>query len=325
MTTTGIQDQIKPDTLVKVGYDKEGKEVPRFVILVIRGLGSPLRAMLSAAASRQRVPHWVALYDVKEETSNEDQNGHDWWKQSYITDKAILKQHNPLMNAPFLIDVENQAVIAQSNAIFTYLGRALGMMGSNPMEESTCEQLLCEIMDLRDVVVKYAYNGGKDSKTALEAAQKTLKGVKRYLYKLELHMEKVATSSSHLVGTKVSAPDFHLWEMLYQLNGVEQHFFLPKDGADSTTSKLWEGVPRLQQYFKEFENLPDNKHFFSTSFCHKHLPCNNPYALFGSCPTKQTYERGQDAPWRGHGVKVETIELLPTETNNKRKASDDAA
>ena len=306
-----LQDQLNPDTLIKVVYKDSNveEEVPKFVLgyWSIRGLGAPLRNMLMAAAVRRRVPHWIALYDVKETTNPPG----GWSKESYILDKVILKKHNALMNCPFLIDVKRQKVICQSNAVFAYLGRALGMMGDSDndkedsvMQQSKCEELLCEIMDMRNVVVKFGYNMHGLSLTPQEAAARTFEGCRRYLFKFELHMKTYATHLALLVGNdRPTAPDFHLWELLYQLDGLAQHYHKNDD--------WWQPFPLLHQYYRGFAELPDNRSSWAkeSCFCQNQLPYNNPYAVLGSCPNHQEYQRGQETPWRGKGVIVETLDL----------------
>ena len=50
----------------------------------------------------------------------------------------------------------------QSNAIMSFLGRELRMLGRSPPMTCRCEELLCEIMDLRNDMVEYAYNRNVD-------------------------------------------------------------------------------------------------------------------------------------------------------------------
>jgi hypothetical protein len=78
----------------------------------------------------------------------------EWFSQ-----KPALKEKNPLMNLPYVI--HGDRVITQSNACFSYLGRQLGLWGKTEDEVTDCEQLLCEIMDIRNNAVKFAYGGGE--------------------------------------------------------------------------------------------------------------------------------------------------------------------
>lgn len=66
----------------------------------------------------------------------------------WVTDKENLIKRNPLMNLPYLIDKSSngdEILISQTNACFMYLGRKYSMLGSNDLELSQCEQLLCEV------------------------------------------------------------------------------------------------------------------------------------------------------------------------------------
>ena len=117
--------------------------------------------LLSAA----QIDHWVVMYDVKEASSSALG---DWDMESWLNDKKWLKEQFPLINLPFLVECGGESmdgkgsrprVICQTNAILSYLGRELNMMGTTKAEQSQCEELLCEIMDLRNLMVGFAYRG----------------------------------------------------------------------------------------------------------------------------------------------------------------------
>ena len=300
-----IKDRLKPDTTVKVSFGGPD-ESPRFIIgyWSIRGLCAPLRMMLSAA----KVNHWVVLYDVVEEGES------SWSKEPYVSDKNWLRlEYNPLMNLPFLVIVENDDVVCQTNAIFTFLGRGLNFLGSNKHEESKCEELLCELMDLRNVMVQFAY--GSDGSS--EQASKCVHRASDHFRKLEHHLtreypdllpdqcNKESTGATrvyfkqgicHLVGGKFSAPDFHFYELLDQFCGLCNLHGLP-DFLDN--------LPYVTSFYKGFGGLEDNCAYRSSFLCND-LPYNNPYAKFGSDPkTLGSYVRNQSAPWRRQGVIVQ--------------------
>ena len=268
----------------------------------IRGLAAPLRMMLSAA----KVNHWAVLYDVTEK------EGGSWEKDAWLKDKELLKkEHNPFMNLPYLVDCENDdLVINQTNAIKNYLGRELDMLGSSKKEIAKCEELLCEIMDLRNLMVSFAYSG--DAKAAKEDAAKLVSGgAAVILDKFELHLEKeypnalkdAKTNICHLVGRKISAPDFHLWEMLAQFGGLCK--FYDQDPLYSESVR-----PRLFAFQNNFESLPENEAYLSSSLMT--LPYNNVFARFGSDPSLGQYVHGQNAPWKNQGiVKDERTEESP--------------
>lgn len=272
-----LHNRIKPDTLIKVGQG-----VPRFVVgyWAIKGLAAPIRMMMSASG----VCHWVALYDVLDEGEDE------WTKDSWFADKEWMKQEcNPFMNLPYLIDVHEQQVLVQSNAILGYLGRELHMMGSTKFDMAKCDELLCEIYDVRNIMVGFAY-GLNPPPTAAAAAEKCVSRAEAHFQKLEAHMMRNGTS--FLLGMKLSAPDFHLYEMLDQYDTLTREYKL---------DNLWDSYPKLASFQRSMEALIENRAYLE-SFLHKGLPFNNPYAQFGSDPSGCTFQRGQAAPWRKQGI-----------------------
>jgi hypothetical protein len=283
--------------------------------------------LLSAA----QIDHWVVLYDASEAEDG------GWSKKSWEHDKAILEETCPLINIPYLIDCADNCVRAQSNAILTYLGRELKLLGTTKEETSKCEQLLCEIMDLRGLMIDFAY--GTDASTCEEEAKVMLQCATRHFRRLERHLEMeyanvkdrvierdsmgtvgfARDSVCHLVGGRFSAPDFHLYEMLDQFEGLCKMFQLPNCLGDATT--YTEQVDKIQHwktptekvsiypYLKEFK---DNFFELSANGVYKRslsmeLPYNSPYARFGSDPvTHGAYTRGQEAPWHNQGVITNT-------------------
>ncbi len=69
----------------------------------------------------------------------------------------IAEYSQPLWNLPFCVNREEKQVICQTNAVFTHLGRACAMLGDDEASTSQCEQLLCEIYDLRNIMTNFAY------------------------------------------------------------------------------------------------------------------------------------------------------------------------
>ena len=87
-----IQDRLRPDTIVKVTYNDQGED-PRFITgyWSIRGLGAPIRMILSAA----QVNHWIVMYDVTEEGET------GWSKETWLNDKEWIRDgYNCLANLP---------------------------------------------------------------------------------------------------------------------------------------------------------------------------------------------------------------------------------
>jgi len=251
----------------------------------IRGLGAPLTMMMCAA----KTPFTLFLYDIVEK-------GEDGWNSDYFSAKGeyIEEFKQPLWNLPFCVDRENERVVVQTNAIFAHLGKACGMFGDDAIAESECELLLCEIYDLRNVMVGYAYGGD------VAIASSVVAGGKKHLRKLEkwleIQAEKTGNSSVvHLVNGKFSAADFHLFEMLDQFEAFAE---------DNKLGDLYTDMKRLKEFKEGFKALPENQ-FYLNSWLHKELPFNNCMAKFGSLPGPKTYVHGEsakDASWRGKGV-----------------------
>jgi len=256
----------------------------------IRGLGEPLTMMMFAA----KIPFTLFLYDIVEK-------GEDEWHSDYFAAKGeyIEEFKQPLWNLPFCVDRENERVIVQTNAIFAHLGKACGMFGDDAITASECEQLLCEIYDLRDVMVGYVYGGdGAEASSVVANGKKHLLKLENWM---EIQAEKNVNSKKgvHLVNGKFSAADFHLYAMLDQFEAL----------AEENKLDLYTDMKRMKEFKEGFKALPENQ-FYLNSWLHKELPFNNCMAKFGSLPGPKTYVHGKsakDASWRGKGV----IELSP--------------
>jgi glutathione S-transferase len=303
MSSTKIKDLLQADTTYRIAYgdQEEDLEEPRFILgyWSIRGLAAPLRMMLAAA----EVNHWVIMYDVCERT------GEEWGKHSYLKDKVWLKQRNPLMNAPFLVDCATDRVIVQTNAIFTFLGRELNMMGSTPDDCIKCEELLCEVMDIRNQMVRFAYASGTDNnQQEAENLMKKEGSVSNCFDKVDEFIKK--GHSKFLVGDNLSAPDFHLWEMMDQFIHLCEYYNLEAPFHESKRQHLF-------HFFSRFQALPNVKPYIDSELFN--IPFNNPYARFGSDPvTKGQYKRGMETPWKGKGV-VDVVRKRTSVTGQKRK------
>ena len=114
----------------------------------IKGLASALRMSCHFAG----VPYKVHSYAL-DETFNRD----EWLTQA----KLELKEKNAYINLPYVID--GDIVITQSNACMSYLGRKLNQWGNDEISIIKCEQLLCELMDLRNSVVRFSYPATSDT------------------------------------------------------------------------------------------------------------------------------------------------------------------
>ena len=223
----------------------------------IRGLGAPCRAMVMAAGVQLK----ATCHDVKPTA----EGGYD--RSDYVSQRVALREKNALANLPYVID-EHGTLVAQTNACFLYLGRRLDMLGDGSDDDvSKCEQLLCEAMDLRNSMTRIAYSAGDQ----IDACRKLIDGQtsEGSLRKLENWL----TSGSHqkfFVGCKLSAPDFHIWEMLDQYTQMANHH-----GLDAPLDAL----PYLKAFYHHFSTLPQNQAYL-TSALHA-LPFNQKMAKFG--------------------------------------------
>lgn len=238
----------------------------------IRGLGAPLRMMAMYAG----VPLRCENYDLQESSEG-------WDASCWFEKKPQLKEHAPLINLPYVI--VNGVIVSQSNACLMFLGRKLGMMGKSDSEYVECEQLLCEIMDLRNTVTSFAY--GKASQKP-EDFLKSIQGKNTPLAKLEQWKSTKSTSTAFFIGESACAADFHIWEILDQINRCSLFF---------TQAELLAAYPSLQSFHDAFAKLPQNAKYFSSALAQ--LPQNNLMAIYGATPSGAVFTAGSACPWRG--------------------------
>jgi len=286
-----IIDDIPSDTVYTVQFGSPtagtSPSKPRFTIgyWSIRGLGAPIRMMLCAA----QITHDVILYDIVE---GPDKSWNSEWFQPHVKGK-LRDDCNPFINLPFLVDREDQndhLLMSQTNAILTHLGRACNMLGTTAKETAKCEELLCELMDLRNVMVGYAYGGD----SSLAATEAMLKKAAAHLKKLEHGMTSKEDGKGFLVGTSMTSPDFHLFEMLDQFEKCSEHYKL---------ESFFANYPSLKEFKTRFETLSENQFYLKSPF-HNELPLNNCMAGFGSQIGPAEYIRGDKESknaWRNLG------------------------
>jgi glutathione S-transferase len=206
----------------------------------------------------------------------------DWFAQ-----KPALKLKNPLVNLPYIVDDEKNFIVTQTNACFMYLGRKLKMLGCDDLELSACEQLLCEIYDLRNKITGYAYSAKSTDATQCEVY---LQSCGANLDKLALWLdmnEAKGNSGPFFVGSGATAPDFHAWEMFDQL---------ALNAAHHSCTNPVEAYPGLLAFHRDFAALPGNARYFASSM--SKLPCNNLMAGIGSVPSGGKYSPGTPLDWQ---------------------------
>jgi glutathione S-transferase len=238
----------------------------------IRGLAAPLRMMVMYANH----PLNNVMYDLTE--TDGAYNGSCWFSV-----KPELKEKNPLMNLPYVIDGDN--VITQSNACLSYLGRKLNLWGVNETEISQVEQLLCEVMDLRNQMTKYAYSSEDTSLALLDQITGKNGSFQKFEHWLQREVDG-GRSGTFLVGDHATAPDFHLYEMLFQYTSLADYKGRPD---------LLASFPRLQHYLTSFAALPANERYFATPFgsvSPNRLPINQKMAQFGAQPSGAAWVAG---------------------------------
>ncbi|GAX85492.1 hypothetical protein CEUSTIGMA_g12908.t1 [Chlamydomonas eustigma] len=254
----------------------------------IRGLGAPLRMMMMYS----KVPFKCECHDIMDK-----QGGGFECPSWFAVRKPELKAKAPLVNLPYVIDGDK--VISQTNACFSYLGRKLGLWGDDDEQASMCEQLLCEIMDLRNKMTGFAYSPCSDSETVKANALKLLADVtdpspmgRGILQKLDLCLAaNKASGGCFFVSSHATAPDFHAWEMLDQFSMLAKYMGW-NDGAH-----LLDAFPHLAAFHKKFAELPQNNAYLTSPF-HSKMPFNNSMAVFGATPSFTPYVPGQECNWR---------------------------
>jgi len=168
-----------------------------------------------------------------------------------------------------------------------FLGRELGMCGSTAFHAVKCDELLCEVYDLRNLVVAFSYK----SACTKEDAETLVKDCRKHLLKFNSYLALQETSC-HLIDGKATAPDFHLFEMIDQLDG------LCKEYGFEDPLKEYQNV---REFKTSFENLSKNSFYLKQSTLYTDLPYNNTVSKFASTLDAKVYKRGQEAPWRNKG------------------------
>lgn len=222
--------QANSDSTITVLFD-EAKPI-RFSTAYwhIRGLGAPLRMMLCAA----KVNHVVHMYDFLEE-------GEQGWKSEYYNEKAtkFIPDYTPFMNLPCLADDDEKVVVTQLNACLHYAGKSCGMMGQSALEETTCIQYLCEIYDLRNTMTDYVYSNTGTPESVIKSGQGHFSKFENLLQKKE--------RKCFLVGSSMSAPDFHLFEMIDQYESFQKSI--------DPAADILADYPNVRTFFVEFSKL----------------------------------------------------------------------
>eukprot|EP00746_Dinoflagellata_sp_MGD_P067036 gnl/MRDRNA2_/MRDRNA2_27691_c0_seq2.p1 gnl/MRDRNA2_/MRDRNA2_27691_c0~~gnl/MRDRNA2_/MRDRNA2_27691_c0_seq2.p1 ORF type:complete len:258 (+),score=44.92 gnl/MRDRNA2_/MRDRNA2_27691_c0_seq2:77-850(+) len=226
---------------------------PKFTMgyWAIRGIGAPIRMVFE---------YCNAQYTDIQYTDEDE-----WHKDGGA--KAVLKEKHVLMNLPY-VEV-NGKYVCQSNAVLRFVGKKFGLNGRGDAAETSNDEVLCQVYDLRNVVVNMVYR--EPDRASYEATLKKhltdagAKTVNDHYTKFDGLLKQSGTA--FMSGNKPCTGDFALLEML------DQHEMMAKDiGMDSPLGKF----PLLKAYYEKFKSLPQLQSYFSSD-SYK-LPVN------GLCP-----------------------------------------
>lgn len=302
-TTTFFSDTKAAGSRINITFDNDEVGPPKYALgyWSIRGLGAPLTMMMCAG----KVPFTLFLYDLVEDDDNSSKEKGSWKSDYFSAKKDYIKEcRTPLWNLPFFVDRDNERIICQTNAVFASIGRTCGMYGSDENTTSQCEQLLCELYDLRNIMVGHSYGSAKSDVASKETLEKAKIHFKKLEAWLEMEAERLDNGEEsgnrdrdivHLVDGKFNAPDFHLYEMLDQFEAFAEYYKL---------GDFLNDFKRLKDFKQGFSSLDENQ-FYLKSWLHTDLPFNNCMAQFGSLPGPATYtynESASSARWRGKGL-----------------------
>lgn len=243
----------------------------------IRGLAAPLRMMAMYAG----VPFVQKAYALDETFDRSA------WLE---VDKPKLKEKNAFINLPYIKSADGSVLVTQSNSCMSYLGRRLRMWGNNEEQVVMCETLLCEIMDIRNQVVRFSYPAQADQ--AQGFIDDLFEGS---LGKFELFLSRSATFSEgcpFLVDGRITAPDFHFYEMLMQIDLINRTF--------ACRAPLFQSHPFLQKYFDGFGKLAEMRRYLQSPLAD--MPLNNLMANFGSLGDGSKWEKGKALPYATDGM-----------------------
>jgi len=181
-----------------------------------------------------------------------------------------LREQNPLVQLPYVINHSTGEVVTQSSAVYLYLGRILGFGGSTREEELANEQVLFHLygmwMEVRDLVYpSYSSRSEESFKASLD--NHFLGAIAGHYAKLEAWLRQKGTS--YFAGKKPCTADFHVWEMLDQQESMARAYDFPSPVED---------FPLLRVFYLRFRELPELKTYFESSDAT--LPINNKMAFY---------------------------------------------
>eukprot|EP00927_Polykrikos_kofoidii_P027412 TRINITY_DN24124_c0_g1_i1.p1 TRINITY_DN24124_c0_g1~~TRINITY_DN24124_c0_g1_i1.p1 ORF type:complete len:253 (-),score=45.31 TRINITY_DN24124_c0_g1_i1:71-829(-) len=226
-----------------------------------RGIGAPMRMMcVFAKADFEDVK-----YHAKQKANGK------WvapeWEREH---KPGLKELNPLVQLPYVVNHTTNEVVSQSTAVCLYLGRLFGLNGASREEQVANEQVLFHVYGMqlifRDLV--YPFQGKSTAEGFEDNLAEHFSTVLPGNYaKLEDWLRQRQTT--FIVGRQPCTADFHVWELLDQEEAMARSYDYPSPLRDFEC---------LQAVYHRFKALPRLRPYFENS--DSKLPINNQMAFF---------------------------------------------
>jgi len=218
-----------------------------------RGLGAPVRMMCCYVNS----PGWEdKQYEVRAK-----QNG-SWLCREWDADKKELAAQNPLLTLPYVKNQNNGEVVSQFTAVYLYLGRVFELNGQDAQERTSNEQILfySHNIALTTIDLVYPFKVDKERGTFVEAlAPYFRQQIPEHYRKLEQLLLKrgggsKSPSPTFLVGPRPCTCDFHVWEMLDQVQAMAEQYQYDAPLRDfellTDYYERFRKLERLQRYFE---------------------------------------------------------------------------
>mmetsp|Transcript_75247 Transcript_75247/g.178788 ORF Transcript_75247/g.178788 Transcript_75247/m.178788 type:complete len:361 (+) Transcript_75247:71-1153(+) len=207
----------------------------------IRGLAAPLR-MLCCYAGQE--------YEDTQLQATKTDDG-EWDDGCWFKDlKPKMLAENAMLNLPCIQYAG--MTITHSNACLLFLGRQFGLSGRTEQEIAFNEEVLCQVMDLRNDLVKVVYPFDTPEEKYPEAIKLHFESVVPAHYgKLESWLAQ--NGSPFFSGSSPLTGDFHAFEMVDQHEALARTLDMPSPFAS---------YPKLQEFHKRFLNIPQLQPYF---------------------------------------------------------------
>jgi len=215
----------------------------KFAYWDIRGLAEPIRHMLNYAGAD--------FEDIRYKVTGDATSG--WDRSAWTSVKPTLGLAYP--NLPYLIDGDLK--LTQSNAIARYVAAKYGLDGADAAEKAVVDMHLEQLMDLRNAIVRCAYNSTDHEALAKQLGEE--------IAPRHLGLFEAAIAGDYLCASGLTAADFVLVELTDQL--------------DLQFPGILDTYPKIKALRAKFLELPAIKAYRSSDRFHAR-PINNPSASF---------------------------------------------